>query len=364
MVNPLALWDIFINWVLPFVVIFGAIVFFHELGHFLVARRVGVKVHEFAVGFGKPLVQWKRGETQYSLRVFPLGGFVKLAGMDAAVDPDEEIDADDDRSFQNKTVGQRMATIAAGPFANFIFAFILLFFFHWLVSVPFVVADVMPDGPAAVAGIQSGDEILRVEGTSVSNVAELSAVLADYPDEVVHIELLRGGESLQVPVEARFDAEEGRVLVGITVAAGGLAGKETLPFGQSIAEAGRDTVDFTWSLVSWLGSVVSGQTSTEEVRDNVAGPIGIVQTVGQSAQMGFGYLLLFAAVLNVNLGLINLLPIPVLDGGWLLFLAIEGIRGKPLKPEHQGLAQFVGLVLLLGIMVFGFYADLSRLFGS
>jgi Predicted membrane-associated Zn-dependent proteases 1 len=127
MVSPLALWDLLTTWILPFVVVFGTIVLVHEAGHYLVARRVGIKVYEFAIGFGKALVQWKRGETVYSVRLLPLGGFVKLAGMDAAVDPEEEVPEDDERSFLRKTVAQRMATIAAGPVANFLLAFVLLF---------------------------------------------------------------------------------------------------------------------------------------------------------------------------------------------------------------------------------------------
>jgi len=360
----LALWDLLITWVLPFVVVFGTIVFFHELGHFVVARRVGIKVHEFALGFGRALFRWKRGETVYSIRAFPLGGFVKLAGMDAAVDPDEELPEGDERTFQSKTIGQRMATIAAGPLANFALAFVLLFFFHWAVSVPFAVTDVLPDGPAAAAGIQAGDAIISVEGQRVSNLAELSAVLQRYPDQRVAVEVERDGRRLTLPVEARYDPAADRVLIGVTVMAGGMAGKERLPLGASLARAAADTGQWTWELVSWLGRTVTGQTPGEELRESVAGPIGIVRSVGESARMGIGYLLLFAAVLNVNLALINLLPVPVLDGGWLLFLLIEAVRGKPLKPEQQGMAQFVGLTLLLALMVFVFYLDLTRLFGQ
>ena len=146
--------------------------------------------------------------------------------------------------------------------------------------------------------------------------------------------------------------------------AGGMAGKERLPFGQSVVQAATDTWQWTAELVSWLGRTITGQTPGEELRESVAGPIGIVRTVGESARMGIGYLLLFAAVLNVNLGLINLLPVPVLDGGWLVFLLIEAVRGKPLPAEQQGMAQFVGLTLLLALMVVVFYLDLSRLFGG
>ena len=361
--TPLVLWDWLITWVVPFVAVFGTIVFFHELGHFLVARRVGIKVHEFALGFGRALVQWKRGETVYSIRIFPLGGFVKLAGMDAAVDPEEEVAEDDERSFQNKTIGQRMATIAAGPLANFVLAFVLLFLFHWAVAVPFAVTDVLPDGPAAAAGIQPGDAIISVEGQRVSNLAELSAVLQQYPDREVVGEVERDGRRLLFPVEARYNEEAQRVLIGVTVIAGGMAGKERLPFGAAAAQAASDVVQWTWELISWLGRTITGQTPGAELRESVTGPIGIFRGVGETARMGVGYLLLFAAVLNVNLALINLLPVPVLDGGWLLFLVIEAVRGRPLKPEQQGMAQFVGMTLLLMLMAVVFYLDLSRLFG-
>lgn len=362
--DPLALWEILTTWIIPFVVVFGTIVLVHEAGHYLVARRVGIKVHEFAIGFGKAIVQWKRGETVYSVRIFPLGGFVKLAGMDAAVDPDEEVPEDDERTFQSKTIGQRMATIAAGPLANLLLAFVLLFFFHWLVVVPFSVTDVLPDSPAALAGIQPGDVIVAVEGQRVSTLPELSAALQQFPGQIVTIEIERDGRKLQLPVEARYDDTTGRVLIGVTVMVDSMAGKERLPFGQSIVQAASDTLQWSWEIIAWLGRTVTGQTSGAELRDSLTGPIGIVAAVGETARLGVGYVLLFAALLNINLALINLLPVPVLDGGWLLFLAIEAVRGKPLAPEQQGMAQFVGLTLLLALMAFVFYLDLSRLFGG
>src|SRR5690606_2387049 len=172
--NPLVLWNWFVDWVLPFAVVFGTIVLVHELGHFLVARRAGVKVHEFAIGFGRAFVQWKRGETRYSIRIFPLGGFVKLAGMDPAVEREEEIAPDDERSFQRKPLWQRMAIIAAGPAANFLLAFLLLVVFYAAITVPFAVADVLPGSPAERAGILPGDRIVAVERQRVTNLAELS----------------------------------------------------------------------------------------------------------------------------------------------------------------------------------------------
>lgn len=360
--QPLALWDWFVSWIVPFVVVFGAIVLVHELGHFLVARSVGVKVHEFAIGFGRAIFSRKRGETVYSLRVFPLGGFVKMAGMDPAVDPDEEIGDFDERNFHNKPLWQRMITIAAGPLANVLFAIVLLVVFHAFISVPFAVADVLPDSSAKAAGILPGDRIISVQGEPVSDLAGLSGVLQHYPEQTVQFVIERDGQRLQLPVYAQQDEETGRVLIGVTVAAGGLAGKEKMPLGPAVVQATKDTAGWTVDLLSFLGGIITGQTPAHEVRENVAGPIGIVRSLGETARMGFGYLLLFAAVLNVNLALINLLPIPVLDGGWLVFLLIEAIRGKPLKPEHQGMAQFVGLTLLLALMVFVFYLDLSRLF--
>ncbi len=361
--NPLVLWTWFVDWVVPFAVVFGTIVLFHELGHFAVARWTGVKVYEFAIGFGRALVQWKRGETRYSVRVFPLGGFVKLAGMDPAVDPEEDIPADDERSFQRKPLWQRMAIIAAGPLANFVLAFILLVIFYAAVTVPFAVADVLPGGPAAAAGVLPGDRIVAVEGRPVANLSELSSTLQEYPDQTVVLTVERDGAVLDLPVRAALDAETGRVLIGVTVMGGGAVGKQRLPLGESMVRAARDTVDWTAALLSWLGGIITGQTPAEQVRESVAGPIGIVVGLGESARSGIGYLLLFAAVLNVNLALVNLLPVPVLDGGWLLFLLIEAVRGKPLKPEHQGMAQFVGLTLLLALMVVVFYLDLTRLFG-
>lgn len=361
-VPALKLWELLTTWVFPFAVVFGTIVLVHELGHFLVARAVGVKVHEFAVGFGKAVFRRKRGETVYSLRAFPLGGFVKLAGMDQAVDPDEEIADQDERSFQNKPLWQRMLTIAAGPLANMVFAIVLLIVFHAFISVPFAVADVLPGSPAETAGVLPGDRIVAVEDVPVSDLAGLSGVLQNFPDETVRFAVERDGRALELPVHARLDPESGRVLIGVTVMSGGLAGKERLPLGRAAGQAVKDTAGWTVDLLSFLGGAVTGRTPAEEVKENVAGPIGIVRSVGETAKMGFGYVLLLAAVLNVNLALINLLPIPVLDGGWLVFLTIEGIRGKPLKPEHQGMAQFVGLTLLLALMVFVFYLDISRLF--
>lgn len=360
--QPLVIWEWFVSWIVPFALVFGTIVLVHELGHFLVARGVGIKVHEFAIGFGRAVLKRKRGETVYSLRLFPLGGFVKMAGMDEAVDPDEETEVEDERNFHNKALWQRMLTIAAGPLANIVFAIVLLVIFHALIMVPFAVADVLPGSPAAQAGVQPGDRIVSVQGEPVSDLPELSAVLQRYPDETVDFAVERDGRRLVLPVEALRDEETGRVLIGVTVMAGGLAGKERMPLGRAFVQATKDTAGWTVDLLGFLGGIVTGQTPAQEVRENVAGPIGIVRSVGETARMGFGYVLLLAAVLNVNLALINLLPIPVLDGGWLVFLLIEGIRGKPLAPEHQGMAQFVGLTLLLALMVFVFYLDLTRLF--
>lgn len=345
------------TWTVPFILLVGTIIFVHELGHFLAAKRAGVKVYEFAVGFGKAIFQRKIGETVYSLRIIPLGGFVKMAGMDAAVDPDEEVDADSEHSFTRKTVLQRMGIIAAGPAMNFVLAIVLFAVFHGFVSLPLTIGGLVAGGPAAQAGLQAGDEVISADGQPMGSAREFISFVQSRPGQPIELLVERDGRRVPTVVVPQRD-EDGRVLIGVMLQ----GGKETYPLGQAVVMGVKDTVQSAMGLLGWLGRIVTGRARAEEVRDNLAGPIGIAVLVGESAQRGWGYLVVLGAMINVTLGLMNLLPIPVLDGGWLLFLLLEGIRGKPLNPEHQGLAQFIGLTLILLIVLFATYSDLHRLF--
>lgn len=345
------------TWVVPFIILVGTIVFVHELGHFLMAKRAGVKVYEFAIGFGKAIFQRKWGETLYSIRLIPLGGFVKMAGMDSAEDPTEEIDEDSERSFNRKSVGQRMAIIVAGPMMNFVLAVVLFAVFHAFVSLPLTVGGVMSDGPAARAGLQAGDVIVEADGQDMVAAQQFIDFVRARPGQQIQLTIERDGQLVPVAVVPE-QTPEGRAQIGVMLQ----GGKETYPLGQSLQLGVRDTVQSAVGLLRWLGRIVTGQARAEEVRDNLAGPIGIAILVGESAQRGVGHLVVLGAMINVTLGLLNLLPIPVLDGGWLMFLLLEAIRGRPLNPEHQGLAHFIGLTILLLLMMFATYSDLTRLF--
>lgn len=346
-----------LTWVVPFVILVGVIVCVHELGHFLAAKRAGVKVYEFAIGFGKAIVQRKWGETVYSIRLIPLGGFVKMAGMDAAVDPSEEVDEGSERSFSQKSVGQRMGIIAAGPAMNLLLAVVLFSVFHAFVSLPLTIGGLVEGSPAQRAGLLPGDVLITADGQEVVNAPQFIEFIQRHAGSPVELVVERDGVRHAVTVQPERD-ESGRVMIGVMLQ----GGKETYPFGQALVMGVQDTWGSAVGLLRWIGQVITGQTPAHEVRENLAGPIGIAILVGESAQRGIGYLVLLAAMINVTLGLLNLLPIPVLDGGWLLFLGIEALRGKPLKPEHQGLAQFIGLTLILLLTLFATYSDLYRLF--
>jgi len=332
-----------------FVVVFGTIVFFHELGHFVVAKLAGIRVYEFALGFGPSIAKVRRGETDYSIRVFPLGGFVKLAGMDEAENFEDEVDEHDPRSFVNKPLPVRLGTIAAGPFMNFVLAVILLTVYFSLAVIPPTIVQIEAQSPAHLAGLLPGDEFVEIDGNPVKTSAEIVEIIQAHPEEELQVTVKREGKLLTIPV--RPTLEKGRGAIGVAI-----DHKPRYPISVSVPAAVRQTWQMAGQLVKALGQMITGRIEPE-----LSGPIGIVQIVGQSARQGLPSLLILAVVLNVNLGLLNLLPIPVLDGGWLLILIIEALRGRPLAPESRGIAQFVGLALLILLMIFATFQDISRL---
>ncbi|NLK09089.1 MAG: RIP metalloprotease RseP [Firmicutes bacterium] len=339
------------NLLFAFIIVLGPTVFFHELGHFLIAKAVGVKVHEFALGFGPVLFKRRGKETAYSIRWLPLGGFVKLAGMDIPEDETDIIPDDDERSFNNKPLWQRLAVIAAGPVMNFVLAVIIFALYTGLAVIPPTVQTIEPGSPAEVARLLPGDEITHVAGTRVHSVQDINQIVADLDGKEITLVIVREAHTIQLAITPALDPNLNRARLGV-----GMVEKTR----ESPFTALNHGIQRTWliskDIVSSLFRMVTGK-----VKPDIAGPIGIFQLVGESANQGFFFVLFIAGVLSVNLGLFNFLPIPVLDGGWLFLLIWEAVRGRPLEPEQKGAVQFIGLAFLLLLMLFATYKDLLRL---
>ncbi|HHY10962.1 MAG TPA: RIP metalloprotease RseP [Firmicutes bacterium] len=332
-----------------FVVVFGAIVFFHEFGHFLVAKLAGITVYEFALGFGPVLTSKKRRGTKYSLRAFPLGGFVKMAGMDEPQEG-EEVESDDPGSFHNKSLAWRLGTISAGPLMNFVLAVLLFFAYFMFVEVPPRITLIEQGSVAEKAGFLPGDEFISFDGEKVSDTDEIIARIQAAPQRELAIVVKRERRNITILVVP--EEREGRGILGIGIA----DTKPKYPFWLSLKGAFTQTGRVTAELVRGLGRIITGREKAE-----LSGPIGIVQLVGQTAKQSLADLLLLAILLTINLGLLNLLPVPVLDGGWIVILVVEAIRGRPLAPKARGIAQFIGLALLVLLMIFATIKDISRL---
>lgn len=338
------------------VFVFGMIIFFHELGHFLVAKLVGVKVYEFSMGFGPKLLSFSKGETFYNLRALPIGGFVRMAGMDPNQQGDEE---DDERGFNKKTVGQRIKIIFAGPVMNFLLAVFLMavIFFFQGIPVPSQstrIGDVIPGFPAAKAGIVAGDKIVAINGVRVDNWEELVKFIYERPEEKIVISVVRGEAEYQFEVETVRD-EEGLGKIGIYQA----RDFEKIGLLQSLVLGVEWTGRITFMILEFLSKMVFGQIPAD-----LGGPVRVVSEIGKAAQMGLFFLLQLAAFLNVNIGLFNLLPIPALDGSRILFLVWEKLRGRPVDPVKENFIHLVGFGLLLLLMVIITYNDILQVFVS
>ena len=336
------------------VFVFGLLVLVHEFGHFITAKMTGMRVDEFAIGFGPKLISRKHGETVYSLRAIPLGGFNDIAGMD----PDNNTAGE--RGFCAKPVLSRMVVILAGATMNFILPIVLFFAIFAALgemkpSTEPVIGEVIPGLSAEKAGLKDGDRILSVDGQKVATWAEFTEKVRNVAEgQDVLLQYERGKEIGEVTVSPQFDSRVKRSLVGVQCSI--VYEKKTLPEALDLA------VDHTKEItVAMIDSIV-GLFKEPEQTENLAGPIGIVQMSGQVAERGFIPLLNFAALLSINLGIINLLPVPVLDGGHFVNLCIEAIRGKPLGSKAVAYTQRVGIALLLMLMIFATKNDLVRVF--
>lgn len=329
------------------IIILCVLIVTHELGHFLVAKLNGIYVQEFSLGMGPKLLQWGKKETKYSLRLFPIGGYVAMEG--------EDEESENPRAFCNKGVLARMSVVFAGPFMNFVFAiiFFAVAFMYFGTPSPYaVIGEVSEGSPAASAGLMTGDVVQSVDGKSVETWEDMTACIQAAADKTLSLQLERGSEVITTEVTPQYNEENQRYLIGVT------QNIEKANLWQSIKLGCKQTYEFTTLLIVSLYKMLTGQMAVD-----VAGPVGMVSIVGDYAQNALMYLFMLAGMLSVNLGIINLIPFPGLDGSRLVFLGIEGVRGKPVPSDKEAMVHFVGLVLLMGLMVVITVNDIGRLMG-
>jgi len=355
-------------YVLSFIVVLGIMIFFHELGHFLVAKSFGVKVLKFALGFGPVLVGKKFGDTEYSIRCFPLGGFVKMLGEDLDDEGEEALDLppeEDAKSFNNQHPLKRMAIVAAGPFFNLVLALIMFCSVYLISGINVIypeIGQITEHSPAHDAGFVKGDVVTAIDGKKVETWADIKNFVKDKTGTPLVVTVRRDDQLADltvVPEETtsknEFGEEVKTSLIGI-VASGKLETIELGPW-QAVKTGFKET--YRWIELTFLvvGKLFQGDVSIK----TLGGPILIGQMTGQIAQENLGYLVPFMAIISINLGILNLFPIPILDGGLIVFLLIELIMGRPLSIKKREWAQKAGLFLLIMLMTIVIWNDMARI---
>ncbi|MCK8787147.1 RIP metalloprotease RseP [Roseomonas sp. NAR14] len=350
-----------IRTILAFVIVLGVLVFIHELGHYLAARWRGVHVEAFSIGFGRPLLSWtdRRG-TAWRVAWIPLGGYVKLHGQERPEEatPEERARWRHGETFHEKPVGSRAIVVAAGPIANFVLAAVLFAGLFMVVGQPRQDADsttvgtVSANSAAARAGLRPGDHILSLDGTPVARFEDIQRHIQPRAGQPVAVRVERDGAPLDLTATPEGRGEGGRGLLGISAIT-----MHRLDPLSALAAGVTHTADISGQTLSGVWQMIVGRRGTEEL----GGPLRIAQLSGQVAELGIASLISFMAILSVNLALINLFPIPVLDGGHLVFYALEAIRGRPLPPRAVEYGFRAGFALLATLFIFATWNDLANL---
>lgn len=415
---------------LAFIVIFGSLVFFHELGHFIFAKRAGILVREFAIGMGPKILGITKGETIYTVRLLPIGGYVRMAGEDMdnqielqpgyrvglilnddntvqklvlnqnnhyqnilfmeveRADLSKELwiegfDEDDqlkrftvarnavivengketviapyDRQFDSKSLGKRAMTIFAGPLFNFILAFFIFLILGLMQGIPTyepVVTEVSNNSPAAQAGMQAGDLVTEINGQKIAVWDDLATAVQEKPGEELQFVVERGGVVETLMITPKVEEQNGKKVGLIGISYQSPVEKDPI---KAVAYGAERTYEGMTLILSLVGKLVTGEFSI----DALAGPVGIYEQTDKVAQFGIYSLMYWGAMLSINLGIMNLLPLPALDGGRLLFFGFEALRGKPIDRQKEGLVHFVGIVLLMVLMLVVTWNDIQRLF--
>lgn len=342
--------------ILVAIIVFSLLILFHELGHFTLAKLNGIRVNEFCLGLGPTLVGFTKGETKYSLKLLPFGGACMMEG--------EDENSDDDRAFNKKSVWARISVVAAGPIFNFIMAVIFSVIVLGAAGVDKpVLTDVIEGYAAEEAGLAGGDTLVKIGGKKIHFYREVSLYATFHAGEAVEIVYERDGQEYTTTLVPKYDEELGRYLYGF-IASGA---REKVGFVETIGYAFYELGYYIDTTIQSLKLMFSGGVTVNDL----SGPVGIVQNMGEvyeeSVQNdGYFYAMLnmmnWAIMLSANLGVMNLLPIPALDGGRLVFLVIEAIRGKALPPEKEGMVHMIGIILLFLLMFVVMFNDIRKIF--
>jgi regulator of sigma E protease len=351
--------------IFAFIIVLGVLISFHELGHFLIARLFGVGVEKFSLGFGPRIVGKKFGITEYRLSAIPLGGYVKMVGEE----PDSEIDpADIPISFSHQHVLKRILIVAAGPVFNLLLAAII-FFMIFLISGIYIlrpaVGKIQKETPAERAGLKTDDLIVAIDHVAVKSWDEMSSLISTSSGKTLTVSVRRGDSELVFSIQPQlketkniFGEDVQRYVIGITASGDGYF--EQLNPLEAFVESAVQTYHITRLTIVSIFKLIVGSISTK----TLGGPLMIAEMAGQQAKQGAANLVFFIALLSINLAILNFLPIPVLDGGHLLFFFIEAAIGRPVNTRMREIAQQVGIFVLILLMVYVFYNDITRIFFS
>lgn len=329
------------------VIVFLLVILIHEFGHFIVAKISGIKVLEFSIGMGPKIYQWGKYETRYSLRVLPVGGYVALEGEDSS--------SDDIRSFSNASLLKRIAVVVAGAIMNFLLAIIAFFIIFSITGYASNEIDsVVENSPAYYSGIRKDDKIIELNGTKIEYFTDIISQIEKSKDKEIDLKVDRNGSINDFKIKPKYSEKENRYIIGF---------KSKVK--KSIAIAFKNAIIYTFNIVvailNSLKLLITGQFGL----DALSGPVGVITEIGRQTSLGVLNLIQILAIISVNLGVMNLLPIPALDGGKLLFLIIEGIRGKKVSIEFEQKMTMIGFSLLIGLMLYvTVFNDISRIVGK
>jgi len=343
--------------VIAFIFVFSILIFFHEFGHFIAAKASGVRVYKFAFGFGPRILAFTKDQTEYAICLIPLGGYVKMAGEMGQEDVKEASEkVPEEQRFDKKTLGNRALIVGLGPFMNIVTAVVIFSLIFFVNGIPLVTNDistVIENGPAEQAGILPGDKIIAIDSINMEDPDRIADIINNSSGKKLQITLDRGGEIFDVFATPEYDDSYKKGLIGITFE---ISVKKINIF-TAFSKGLMTTGNIIKLIFSNTIEMVTGKVPVE-----IAGPLGIAQMTGEAAKLGFLNLLFFTAILSIFIGLFNLLPIPILDGGHLLILAIEKLRGKPLEPDKINLMYLIGISLMITVFISATYKDILRIF--